>query len=235
MFGETAETRLELDGMSDRKFRPGDSRDGNPGRLAILRHVWQRCFLALPLTAFMAVGSARSEESYSFDQTFGSILFSVSHLGLFSSQGQFRHFHGSLLLNVSHPEWTRMSVDVTSASADMSSQAETAMLHSPDFFDVQKYPDVHFRSTSVEPVAPNRYVVRGQIEIRGITEPLILDAKLVRQQQDAARGAEVATFVATGTLHRSAFGMTADRAFISDKIAITINARVQLSETFPAN
>ena len=206
-----------------------------PGRLATQRHAWRRAFLALPLAAFLAVGSARSEESYAIDQTFGTIVFSVGHLGLFSSQGQFRRFHGTLLLDANHPEWTRISVDVASASADMSSQEETAMLQSPDFFDVQKYPDVHFKSTSVESVAPNHYLVRGEIEIRGITQPLILDAKLVGRHEDPARNAEVAEFVVTGTLQRSAFGMTADRAFISDKVAITINARVQLSETFRAN
>jgi polyisoprenoid-binding protein YceI len=221
--------------MPGRKFSHRADHECGLGRLATQGHAWRGAFLALPLTAFLAVGSARAEDSYAIDQSFGSIVFSVSHLGLFSSQGQFRRFRGTILLDANHPEWTRMSVDIASASADMSSQEETAMLQSPDFFDVQKFPDVHFKSTSVEAVAPNRYVVRGQIEIRGITEPLILDAKLVGRHQDPARGAEVAAFVVTGTLHRSAFGMTADRAFISDKIAITINARVQLSETFPTN
>jgi polyisoprenoid-binding protein YceI len=170
--------------MSERRFGHGDDRDGSLDWLTILRCVWRRVFLAVPLTAFLAVGSARSEESYSINPTYGSIVFSVSHLGLFSSQGQFRHFHGSLLLDGSHPEWTRISVAVDAASADMPSQDETAMLQSPDFFDVLKHPDVHFKSTSVKPVAPNRYVVHGQIEIRGITEPLILNAKLVGRHQD---------------------------------------------------
>jgi polyisoprenoid-binding protein YceI len=221
--------------MPGRKFSHRVSRARRPGRLTVQRQAWRRAFLALPLAAFLAVGSARSEESYSIDQTFGTIAFSVGHLGLFSSQGQFRRFHGTLLLDANHPEWTRISVDVASASADMSSQEETAMLQSPDFFNVQKYPDVHFKSTSVESVAPNHYLVRGEIEIRGITQPLILDAKLVGRHEDPARGAEVAEFVVTGTLQRSAFGMTADRTFISDKVAITINARVQLSATFRAN
>jgi polyisoprenoid-binding protein YceI len=70
---------------------------------------------------FLTVGSARAEESYSIDQTFGSIAFSVRHLGLFSSQGQFRRFGGTLLLDAHHPEWTKISVDVDATSADMSS------------------------------------------------------------------------------------------------------------------
>jgi polyisoprenoid-binding protein YceI len=126
-------------------------------------------------------------------------------------------------------------VDVFDAtSVDMSSQEETAMLQSPDFFDVRQYPAVHFKSTSVETAAPDRYIVHGLIEIRGITQPLILDAKLVGRHPDPARGAEVAEFVVNGTLQRSAFGMTADKTFISDKVAITIRARIQLSATVDA-
>jgi polyisoprenoid-binding protein YceI len=56
----------------------------------------------------------------------------------------------------------------------------------------------------------------------------------VGRHPDPARKADVAEFVVTGTLQRSAFGMTADRAFISDKVAITIRARIQLSATFGA-
>jgi polyisoprenoid-binding protein YceI len=141
------------------------------------------------MVMFLTAGSARAEESYSIDQTFGSIAFSVSHLGLFSSQGQFRRFGGTLLLDAHHPEWTKISVDVDAMSADMSSQEETAMLQSPDFFDVRQYPAVHFKSTSVETAAPDRYIVHGLIEIRGITQPLILDAKLVGRHTDPARGA----------------------------------------------
>jgi polyisoprenoid-binding protein YceI len=158
----------------------------------------------------------------------------VRHLGLFSSQGQFRRFGGTLLLDAHHPEWTKISVDVDAMSADMSSQEETAMLQSPDFFDVRQYPAVHFKSTSVETAAPDRYIVRGLIEIRGVSQPLILDARLVGRHLDPARGAEVAEFVVTGALQRSAFGMTADKTFISDKVTITISARIQLSATFDA-
>jgi polyisoprenoid-binding protein YceI len=221
--------------MSGRKYGYLAERERGRVKRATRGHPGRRIFLALPMAACLLARRAYAEESYAIDQSFGSIIFSVSHLGMFSSQGQFRRFRGTILLDANHPEWTRISVNVDSASADMSSQEETAMLQSPDFFDVQKYPDVHFNSTSVEPVAPNRYVVRGQIEIRGITQPLILDAKLVGQHHDPTLGAQVAQFVVTGTLQRSAFGMTADRSFISDKVGITINARVQLSETFPTN
>jgi polyisoprenoid-binding protein YceI len=222
-----------LDGISEKHDHRPDHGCA-PGGLAASGQRWRRVLLALPMAMLLTVGTARSEDSYSIDQTFGSMAFSVSHLGLFSSQGQFRRFGGNLLLDTHHPEWTKISVDVDATSVDMPSQESTAMLQSPDFFDVRQYPIVHFKSTSVEAVASDRYLVRGLIEIRGVTQPLILDAKLVGRHRDAARGADVAEFVVNGTLQRSAFGMTADKAFISDKVAITIKARIQLSATFDA-
>jgi polyisoprenoid-binding protein YceI len=225
--------REKREEQSSGRATPGRRADcrGASGGLPVL---WRRVLLALPMAMLLIVGIARSEESYSIDQTFGSIAFSVSHLGLFSSQGQFRRFGGNLLLDAHHPEWTKISVDVDATSVDMPSQEATAMLQSPDFFNVRQYPAVHFKSTSVETAAPDRYLVRGLIEIRGVAQPLILDAKLVGRHRDPARGADVAEFVVTGTLQRSAFGMTADKAFISDKVAVTIKARIQLSPTFDA-
>lgn len=190
---------------------------------------WRRMALALPVAALLAAAPACAEQAYSLNQKFGRIEFSVSHLGLFSSEGTFDRFNANLILDAEHPERTRISVDVSAASIDMPWQDGSAMLRSPDFFDAQHYPDVRFMSTSVEAVAPGRYAIRGLIEIRGVTRPLVLDAKLVRRHHpDAAHGAGVAEFVVTGHLSRSAFGMTADEMFISDEVGITIDARIDL-------
>lgn len=203
--------------MSDRKCRP----PADPGR---------RRFLALPLIAILAASPAWSAERYSLDQKVASIAFSVSHLGLFSSQGRFRRFDASLLLDIRHPERTRVSVAVDAASVDMPWQEGAAMLRSTDFFDVRQYPWIRFTSTSVEAVAPDRYVVRGRLALRGVTQPLVLHATLADPDQQAG----VADFVATGTLQRSAFGMTADAPLISDTVRITIDARIRLAGTVHA-
>lgn len=192
--------------------------------------LWRRIFCAVLMAAFLAAPPARAEQVYSLNQKFGHIAFSVTHLGLFSSQGSFGRFQARLVLDAKHPEHTRISVDVNAASIAMPWQDGTAMLRSPDFFDVQHHPDVRFMSTSVEKIAPDRYAIRGQIEIRGVVRPIVLDARLVRGQADAAGGAGAADFVVTGELNRSAFGMTADKMFISDKVEITIDAHIALGE-----
>jgi hypothetical protein len=78
-------------------------------------------------------------------------------------------------------------------------------------------------------------VCRSRCRPSAIRRPLSSSKRANQIAADFVNGllrAEVAEFVVTGTLQRSAFGMTADRELISDKVVITINAPVQLSETF---
>jgi polyisoprenoid-binding protein YceI len=81
-------------------------------------------------------------------------------------------------------------------------------------------------------MSPNHYLIRGRLEIRGITQPQELDATLVGRHADAALHAEVADFVITGKLKRSMFGMTADGIFISDTVNILIRAHLKLGDAF---
>ena len=75
-------------------------------------------------------------ELCSLDERFGAIAFSVSHLGLFSSRGEFRRLDARLALDASHPERTRISVVV-----DTPWQEAAEMLRGPGFLDVQRHPD----------------------------------------------------------------------------------------------
>ncbi|WP_264711850.1 YceI family protein [Limobrevibacterium gyesilva] len=186
-------------------------------------------FLFLLATAVLPPGSVRAESAYSLDQRFGTIEFSVDHLGLFTSQGQFDKFDATLTIDAAHPEWTRIAVDVDAKSVDMSWQGAVAMLQSADYFDVQHYPDVRFVSATIEVLSADHYLIHGTVMIRGITQPCVLDARMTARHFDPARKAEVADFVVTGTLRRSAFGMIADRSFISDAVKLSIHARIQLA------
>ncbi len=191
---------------------------------ALARHA----LVCLALAGLCAPAAGRAEQLYSIDQRVGDIAFSVGHLGLFRSEGEFRRFDGRLTIDLARPDRTKIAVEVAAGSVDMAWQDAAAMLRSPDFFDVAHYPEVRFRSTAVEPLTPGRYRVRGLLEIRGITQPLVLDARLVGRHVDRERKAEIADFVVSGELRRSAFGMTADAIFISDIVRLTINARIQL-------
>lgn len=164
---------------------------------------------------------------YTIDQRFGTIAFTVSHLELFHSRGTFRRWQGQLTIDPADPTQTRIDVVVDLPSVQMAWAAAAAMVRSPPFFDVTRYPKARFVSSAVTRAAPDRYRIAGALQLRGVTRPIMLDAVLTAEERQGST--EIARFVVTGTLHRAAFGMTADPTFISDRVRLEISVRLRLA------
>jgi polyisoprenoid-binding protein YceI len=173
---------------------------------------------------------ARAQETYVLDPAHARIGFSVSHMGLFTTEGQFQRFDSQLAIDPANPEHTTISVRIDAASALVPSSEGEEMLRSPAYFDVGHYPDIRFRSTVIHARSRDDYAIQGELEIRGVTRPVTLSARLTNRQRNTASGMETVDFVVTGTLQRSEFGMVADRSFVADEIALNILARLQLPE-----
>ncbi len=186
--------------------------------------------LALFLLAGLIPGRSHAAELFQLDQRYGSIAFSVSNLGLFRSHGGFARFDGRLTIDLSDPTATDIAVTVVTDSLHTPWPDETQMLRSTDFFDVARYPVIRFASSKVEAAGPGRYRVHGRIEIRGISRPITLDARLTHESRDPASGKRIDDFAVTGELSRRAFGMTAEPLFVGDRVAIDIHARIILNQ-----
>jgi len=190
--------------------------------------------ICLAMAAWLASASLASAEAlYRIDQRYGRIVFSVSSLGLFTTQGAFPRFAGELLLDTARPERSHIDVtiDVTAIEMPLADQAD--LLRSAAYFDAATYPAGRFVSTSIETITPMHYVIHGQLQIRGRSQPQDLDAVLRDRHLDPERNVEVADFVITGAIRRSAFGMVADRVMISDTVGLDI--RIHLTVDVPAD
>ncbi len=185
------------------------------------------CFVPLPGRAW-----AQSQGVFAIDQRFGTIEFSVDHLGLFTSHGDFRRFMGSLAIDPARPELTMISVKIDAQSVDLDSAEGLTMVRSPDYFDVTAHPVIAFKSTGVTVVGPDHYRIAGTIEIRGISRPMTLDAMLTGEDKTAA--GPVSEFAVNGTINRGEFGMVADQSFVSEMVQVHIRARIALDHPGPA-
>ncbi|HUZ64122.1 MAG TPA: YceI family protein [Acetobacteraceae bacterium] len=188
---------------------------------------------ALVLWAFALVAwvvPARAAAIYPIDQRFGSIAFSVGNFGLFSSHGEFRRFSGTLSLDLARPGQTRITVVIDANSVSTPWRPAARRLRSPAYFDVTHFRRIHFTSSRVLPAGPHRYQIDGQLEIRGITQPLTLTALLAHLSPGPKPGTEVADFVVTGKIRRFDFGMTADHILISNVVHIMIHAHIALRQ-----
>jgi len=172
--------------------------------------------------------AAQAADLFNFDQRYGSIAFSVTNFGAFSSLGSFPRFIGKLLIDRAHPEQTKIDVQADATSVTVPWESGTELLRGPDFFDIAHYPQVRFVSDTIRGVDPRHFLILGVLEIRGIRRPLTLDATLEREQTNMANGDEVADFSVTGMLHRSDYGMTSQRIMISDQVNLKIAARIEL-------
>lgn len=174
-------------------------------------------------------GTARAQGTYSLDPAHARIGFSVSHLGLFQSEGQFQRFQSQLLIDPARPERTQITVDIDAASVALPTAEAVSMLRSPAHLDVAEYPRIHFRSTSVRVLDDRHFRINGRLEIRGIAGDVALDATMTDRRPDPAGHGDVTDFNVTGTVDRTAYGMVADRDFISDFITLRISARLLLA------
>jgi polyisoprenoid-binding protein YceI len=181
-----------------------------------------RILLDVPLGIACAPHADLASVLCPINEQAGDIEFSVDHVGVFRSSGRFRHFTGRLAIDLEHPERSAVAVDIDAASIDMTWAEALAKLRSSAYFDVARHRTIRFHSTGITAVTDGCYQVSGSLEIRGVTRPQTLEA--VRTDPDD--GQNPAEYVITGQLSRSAFGMTADRAFVSDIVDIVIVARI---------
>ncbi len=185
-------------------------------------------WIVLAVSCLASVPASASRSVYKIKPEHTTIAFSVDHLGLFTTEGSFAQFDGNLLLDLNNPENSLVDVNVNTASVQVNSAEAKSMLLSADYFDPAKYPQLRFKATSVAKLDQGKVRITGDLTVRDITRPQVLEAQLTDRRFDPALGAEVAKFVVKGTMERSAFGMNSDEDFVSDDVTLTISAFIQL-------
>jgi polyisoprenoid-binding protein YceI len=159
------------------------------------------------------------------DPAHSAIHFRVRHLGLTWVNGAFRQWTGELLYDPSRPDASRVTVRIQTASIDTENQRRDNDLRQ-NYLVVDSFPEITFTSTRVERAGPNRLRVTGDLTIRGLTRPVVLDTE-VGGILSGERGRRT-SFTATTTLTRQDYGITLNRLLegaqvVGDEVRITID------------
>jgi polyisoprenoid-binding protein YceI len=147
-----------------------------------------------------------STNKWNIDATHSGINFSIRHMVVSKVRGRFAKYTGTLDLD--DADVTRSLVDVTieASSIDTGTPQRDAHLRGPDFFDVETYPELRFRSTRIEKVAGDRTRVVGDLTIRDVTREVSLDVESGGRAKDPW-GNERVGFTATTSFDRKDFGL----------------------------
>ncbi|HYF45928.1 MAG TPA: YceI family protein, partial [Acidimicrobiales bacterium] len=152
--------------------------------------------------------------------------FSVRHLGISKTRGRFGAFTGTLKIDAENPSNSSVEVEIDAASIDTKDAGRDEHLRSADFFDVEQFPTLTFRSTAVRGEGSD-WVVEGDLTIRGVTRPVVLETELVGLQRDPW-GNDRVGFAATTEVNREEFGLTWNAALETGGVLVGKTVKIHL-------
>src|SRR5206468_4244296 len=125
------------------------------------------------MTTTATIQQAIPTGTWGIDTLHSSIGFEVKHLGISTFRGGFTDYAGTI--ETEDGRISRVEGTIKTDSIDINDEQLGAHLRSPDFFDVEQYPEARFVSTSIEEVEEGRYRLVGDFTLRGETRPVELD------------------------------------------------------------
>lgn len=161
-------------------------------------------------------------EHYTFDKAHTQVLFFVNHLGFSMSQGEFHDYDGHYTFDRAHPEKSTIDVTINTASIDMDDEKWDDHLKNKDFFNVEEFPTMTFKSTSIEVTGDNTADITGDLTILGVTKPAVLQTTYNKSAVHPYSKKFVSGFSATATVKRSDYGMTYGLPGVGDEVEVRI-------------
>lgn len=179
-------------------------------------------FALFVLTAFTTRAIWTSDVAHS---EFG---FSIVHMGISDVRGTFNDFTATV--NSSKEDFSDAVVEaiIKTASIDTRVEMRDNHLKSADFFDVEKFPEMTFKSTSIEKIGENTYQLTGDVTAKGITKEVEMELVYRGSVENPQNQKTSAGFKLTGTLKRSDFGIGTGfpAPMLSDEVKIEVNAEL---------
>ena len=113
--------------------------------------------------------------TWKFDPYHTQVEFSAKHLGMMTVRGHFAEVNATGEIDVEHPENSKIEATINTASIRTHNETRDNDLRSGNFMEVDKYPTITFNSTNIEPAGKDKYKLTGDLTIKGVTKPIILD------------------------------------------------------------
>lgn len=158
--------------------------------------------------ALIAAPMIATAADWTLDKSHAVIAFSVDHLGFSTTRGIFEKYDATIDFQPDNVEASSVEVVIDAASINTFWAARDEHLRNADFFNVEKFPTITFKSTKIEKTGDDTAKIMGDMTMLGMTKPVTFDAKLTQMGPHPFNPkAMVAGMQVTGTIDRTEFGM----------------------------
>jgi polyisoprenoid-binding protein YceI len=185
----------------------------------------RKLFAAAALTTLAAL--PLQAESYKIDPSHSEVGFTVRHM-VSNVRGRFNDFSGTVDMDPKAPQKGSVEFSVKTTSIDTGNADRDKHLRTADFFDVEKYPEITFKSDSVKPTGKNTYNVTGTLTMHGVSKKVTLPVTFNGEGKDPW-GNTRAGFETSTKLDRKEYGIVWNKAIdnggvlLGDDVNVSIN------------
>lgn len=168
--------------------------------------------------------------TYTIDPAHSRLGFTVRHMGFSKVRGSFEQFEGMVRMKPGDLRSLEAEGRVETKSVTTSDQKRDEHLRSADFFEVEKYPTISFRSTEVRDVSGDSFTLLGEFALHGVTRTIELKGTFLGEGIDPWGGTRIA-LEGTTNLNRTEYGLNWNAALetggflVSDNVQITLEVQ----------
>lgn len=178
--------------------------------------------LILPALAVLAL-PALAQDTYKIDPVHSEVSFKVRHF-VAKVGGRFTRYQGTVVVNEKDISKSSVEVRIEAASINTDNADRDKHLRGADFFDVEKFPAITFKSTAVKELAKGKLEVTGDLSIKGVTKRVTFPITNAGTRPGMKAGTVLAGFIDGAlTINRNEFGIKYGPGVLGDDVAIELN------------
>jgi len=195
--------------------------------------------LSLTVTAAVLAASPLLADTYVIDKSHSEAGFQVRHL-MSKVRGHFNDYAGTITVDPAKPETASVEFTIKAATIDTANANRDKDLIGANFFEVEKFPDITFKSSKVKATGKDKYDVTGTLTIHGVAKEVTLPVQFLGFAKDPW-GNDRAGFSIDTTLNRKDFGIVWNKTLdsggtlLGDEVWVSINLETTKKKETAAN
>ena len=182
----------------------------------------------LMLTAALTLSSFALASTWDIDTAHASGNFSVKHLIISSVNGTLGDVTGKVEMDDKDVTKSKVEVSIDLKGINTRQPKRDDHLRSPDFFDVDKFPALTFKSTKIEKGEGSKLKVTGDLSMHGVTKSVTLDGELTAEATNPFSGAKARGFSGTTMLNRKDYGLNWNKALEAGGLLVGEDVKVSV-------